>query len=207
MTRAKINTAESAPVGDQEAALSAAVARRISALRKGHGLSFDALAQKAGVSKGTLVQIEQGGANPSISTLCRLATALGVSVADLVAPTEVPERSVTVVGPSEVRNLWSGPSGGSALLLAGTPGPDMLEIWTWVLMPGERFDASVHGRGTRELIHVTEGSLALEVDGQISVAAAGSTAIALTDRAHAYRNPGSAPVRFTMVVHEPPVSN
>lgn len=207
MNKAKARTTEFAPAGDHEAVLSAVVARRISALRKGHGLSFDALAQKAMVSKGTLVQIEQGGANPSISTLCRLAGALGVSVADLVAPAEVPERSVTVVGPAEARTLWNGPSGGSALLLAGTPGSDMLEIWTWVLMPGERFEASVHHRGTRELIHVMEGSLALEVDGQSSVVATGSTAIALTDRPHVYRNRTDAPVRFTMVVHEPAASN
>lgn len=189
-----------------EEALSAAVAQRISALRKSHGLSFDSLGQRAGVSKGTLVQIEQGGANPSISTLCRLAGALGVSVADLVSPMEMPETAVMVFGPGETRSLWSGPSGGSALLLAGTPGPDMLEIWKWVLKPGERFEASVHSAGTRELIHVTEGSLALEVDGQSSVVAAGSTAIALTDRPHAYNNPGSVPVHFTMVVHEPPAS-
>lgn len=188
----------------QEAALSAAVAQRIGALRKRHGLSFDALAQRAGVSKGTLVQIEQGGANPSISTLCRLAGALGVSVADLVATIEVPERAITVLGPGDTRSLWSGPSGGSALLLAGSSGSDMLEIWKWVLMPGEGFEASVHGHGTRELIHVTEGALALDVDGQSSVIAAGSTAIALTDRPHAYRNPGNTPVHFTMVVHEPP---
>jgi quercetin dioxygenase-like cupin family protein len=83
----------------------------------------------------------------------------------------------------------------------------MLEIWTWVLMPGEHFEASVHGPGTRELIHVTEGSLALEVDGQSSIVAAGATAIALTDRPHAYRNPANVPVRFTMVVHEPPASS
>ena len=189
-----------------EEALSAAVAQRISALRKSHGLSFDSLGQRAGVSKGTLVQIEQGGANPSISTLCRLAGALGVSVADLVSPVEVPERAVTVLGPGDTRSLWSGQSGGSALLLAGTPGPDMLEIWKWVLMPGERFEANVHATGTRELIHVTDGSLALDVDGQSSVVTAGSTAIALTDRPHAYRNPGSVPVHFTMVVHEPPAS-
>jgi transcriptional regulator with XRE-family HTH domain len=167
-------------------------------------LSFDALAQRAGVSKGTLVQLEQGGANPSISTLCRLAGALGVSVADLVTPTGEPERPVTVVGPGDNRRLWSGPSGGSALLLAGTPGPDMLEVWKWVLMPGEHVEAGAHGRGTRELIHVTGGNLALEVDGQITVVTAGSTAIAQTDRPHVYRNPGTAPVHFTMVVHEPP---
>ena len=83
----------------------------------------------------------------------------------------------------------------------------MLEIWKWVLMPGERLEASAHARGTRELIHVNEGSLALDVDGETSIIAAGSTAIALTDRPHAYRNPGTAPVHFTMVVHEPPVSS
>lgn len=206
MTKPKAKSHNPDAAASQEEALSAAVAHRIGGLRKSLRLSFDNLAQRAGVSKGTLVQIEQGGANPSISTLCRLAGALGVSVADLVSPVEVPERSVMVLGPGDTRSLWSGPSGGSALLLAGTPGPDMLEIWKWVLMPGERFEASVHGAGTRELIHVSEGSLALEVDGQSSVVAAGSTAIALTDRPHAYRNPGNVPVHFTMVVHEPPAS-
>jgi quercetin dioxygenase-like cupin family protein len=83
----------------------------------------------------------------------------------------------------------------------------MLEIWKWVLMPGECFEASVHRRGTRELIHVTEGNLALEVEGHGSVVGPGCTAIALTDRPHAYRNPCDAPVRFTMVVHEPPASS
>lgn len=194
------------PLADREAALSAAVAQRIGTLRRSHGLSFDGLAQRAGVSKGTLVQIEQGRANPSISTLCRLAAALDVSVADLVTPMELPKTAVTVVGPGGARLLWKGPSGGSALLLAGTPGPDMLEIWRWVLMPGERFDAGIHGRGTREFIHVTEGSLALEVEGQGSVVGPGCTAIAITDRPHAYSNPGHAPVHFTMVVHEPPAS-
>lgn len=188
----------------QEAAVAAAVALRISALRRNHGLSFDGLAQRAGVAKGTLVQIEQGRANPSISTLCRLAAALDVSVADLVTPVDVPERAVTVIAPAEARCLWSGAHGGSAVLLAGTAGPDMLEIWKWVLMPGESFEAPAHGAGTREIIHVTDGSLAVEADGQDATIEAGSTAIALTDRPHAYRNPGPAPVQFTMIVHEPP---
>lgn len=204
MTINMINPLEASPDAEPEAVLSATVARRIATLRRNHGLSFDGLAQRAGVSKGTLVQLERGGANPSILTLCRLAGALGVSVADLVAPAEAEETPVTVVGPGNSRSLWSGPSGGSARLLAGTPGPDMLEIWSWVLMPGECFEAATHSRGTRELIHVSTGNLALDVDGQCSIVAAGSTAIALTDRPHAYRNPGTAPVHFTMVVHEPP---
>src|SRR5687767_6393550 len=60
-----------------EDAMAAAVAQRITALRKAQDFTFDALARRAGVAKGTLVQIEQERANPSISTLCRLAIALG----------------------------------------------------------------------------------------------------------------------------------
>lgn len=206
MTILKAAPVHSAAPPSQEAALSAAVAQRIGALRKKLGLSFDGLAQYAGVSKGTLVQIEQGGANPSISTLCRLAGALGVSVADLVSPVEEQKKAIVVIGLHDKRCLWSGPSGGSALLLAGTPGSDMLEIWAWVMMPGERVDASIHAVGTRELIHVTEGSLVVVIDGQDNVVTAGSTAIALTDRPHAYYNSGKVPVHFTMVVHEPPAN-
>jgi transcriptional regulator with XRE-family HTH domain len=188
---------------EQEAALAVTVAARLFDLRKALGLSFDALAQKAGVAKGTLVQIEQQRGNPSISTLCRLAAALEVSVADLVAPTEATTRAVTLLGRDDARQLWTGQFGGTATLLAGTQGPDMLEIWDWVLMPGESFEAAVHGAGTRELIHVTEGTLSLTVEGATHLVAAGASAIALTDRPHAYANPGSGPLRFTMTVHEP----
>ena len=33
--------------------------------------------------------------------------------------------------------LWRGPRGGTASLLAGSSGPDMLELWAWELRPGE----------------------------------------------------------------------
>lgn len=186
-----------------ESIVTAAVANRISALRKAQDLTFDALARRAGVSKGTLVQIEQERANPSIATLCRLAAALGVSVADLVALAGVAQSSVQIVRPCDARTLWTGPHGGSAMLLAGTKGPDMLEMWQWELKPGERFEANSHGRGTRELIHVTGGKLLLEVEGQGTILAAGATAVAKTDRPHGYANLGKSPVHFVMTVHEP----
>ena len=77
-----------------EAALADIVAQRIGSLRRALGLSFDGLAQRAGVAKGTLVQIEGRRANPSISTLCRLAAALGVSVADLCRKHGVSDASI-----------------------------------------------------------------------------------------------------------------
>ena len=176
------------------------VSARIRDRRRDQRLSLDRLAALAGVSKGMLVQIEQGQANPSIATLCKVAAALGASVADLV---QVAGRHPAEVMPAaSPRLLWRGPKGGSATLLVGSAGPDMLELWSWELRPGERYDAPAHPEGTQELLHVVRGRLALAF-GEVSyVIETGGSAVAQTDRPHAYACDGKRAAQFTMVVAE-----
>ncbi|WNJ87920.1 helix-turn-helix domain-containing protein [Bosea sp. 685] len=154
---------------DPTRAVHAAIAGRIALLRKARRLSFDQLAARCGVSKGMLVQIEQGKANPSIGTLCRLASGLGVSVAELVEVAEAGQRPIRIIAPGEGPILWQGPFGGTARLLIGSDGPEMFEQWMWELHPGERFEAQVHPAGTQELVSVLEGSLVLELGGSSHV--------------------------------------
>ena len=183
-------------------AVNIAIAGRISERRKAAALSLDRLAELSGVSKGMLVQIEQGRANPSIATLCKVASGLRVSVAELVAVAEGGLSPVRLVTCNEIVPLWKGPKGGSAALLVGSDGPDMLELWSWELRPGERYEAQPHPTGTEELISVSEGTLALEIDGDIYQVTTGSAAFARTVRPHAYACSGCQAVRFTMVVYE-----
>jgi quercetin dioxygenase-like cupin family protein len=146
------------------------------------------------------VQIEQGQANPSIATLCKVAAALGASVADLVQVAG--QHPAEVMPAASPRLLWRGPKGGSATLLVGSAGPDMLELWTWELRPGERYEAPAHPQGTQELLHVVRGRLALAF-GEVSyVIETGGSAVAHTDRPHAYACDGKRPAHFTMVVAE-----
>ena len=70
--------------GADAAMINEAVAARIKRYRAEKKISLDELSRRAGVSKGMLVDIEACRANPSIALLCRLASALGVSVADFV---------------------------------------------------------------------------------------------------------------------------
>ncbi|HJZ72881.1 MAG TPA: XRE family transcriptional regulator [Vicinamibacterales bacterium] len=189
----------------EEPPLMSVVSSRIRARREERRLSLDRLAELSQVSKGLLVHIESGRANPSIATLCKVAAALGASVADLVQVSGAQAAEVLPAGAP--RLLWRGPKGGSATLLVGATGPDMLELWSWTLQPGERYDAPAHPEGTQELIHVEQGSLALAFGDVRYVIAAGGSAIAHTDRPHAYAAEGRRPVRFTMVVaewHSPP---
>src|SRR3954447_23290628 len=184
----------------REAQLIDVVSTRIRQRRSDRRLSLDKLASLAGVSKGLLVQIESGRANPSIATLCKVAAALGASVADLVQVSA--QQAADVLPAGAPRLLWRGPKGGSATLLVGSAGPDMLELWSWELRAGERYEAQAHPQGTEELIHVLRGRLALAF-GEVSyVIESGGSAVAHTDRPHAYACDGNRSVQFTMVVAE-----
>jgi transcriptional regulator with XRE-family HTH domain len=183
----------------EEAAVAAAVARRVRALRQSRNWSLDELAGRSGVSRGMVVQIEGAKTNPSIGTLCRLAEAFGVSVAGLIESTVEP--AVRVIGADEPPVLWRGPSGGAARLLCG--GREV-ELWDWRMAPGERHTSIEHSPGTRELIHVQTGALAVTVEGVEHPVASGETIDFAADRPHGYRNDATVTAVLTMVVVMPP---
>ncbi|WP_442797157.1 helix-turn-helix domain-containing protein [Pantoea vagans] len=186
--------------GADVATVSQAVSDRIKSWRKSQKLSLDELSRRAGVSKGMLVEIEKGAANPSIAILCKVAAALGVSVADIVSISHAPD--AWLIENSEMPVLWQGEQGGSAQLLAGTRGPDMIELWRWQMFAGELFSSTGHSSGTLELLHVEQGTLALTVGEQTLVVQQGCAAVARTDMPHAYASADDQPVIFTMTVAE-----
>lgn len=55
------------------------IARNLSAARVGMALSQDQLAELAGISRATIVQLEGGEGDPRLSTLVAIAGALGIS--------------------------------------------------------------------------------------------------------------------------------
>lgn len=125
---------------------------------------------------------------------------MNISVADFVNVAVKP--AVHLINAGDIPVLWKGEKGGSARLLAGTSGPDMVELWQWVLYPGETFASPGHPEGTCELLHVSEGTLTLVVSDAKYVINQGSSAVAITDAPHAYINNGKKVAVFTMTVDE-----
>ncbi|MFS2222614.1 XRE family transcriptional regulator [Pantoea sp. B65] len=180
--------------------VSEAVSRSIKQQRKQQKLSLDELSRRAGVSKGMLVEVEKGAANPSIAILCKIAAALGLSVADIVNVTSAP--AAHLIESQHIPTLWTGEKGGSARLLAGTSGPDMIELWRWQMFPGELFTSAGHPQGTFELFHVEQGVLKVKIGDSELTVPEGCSAVAKTDVAHQYASDSSDDVVFTMTVAE-----
>jgi transcriptional regulator with XRE-family HTH domain len=81
-------------MGDPQADGAKAAGRNVHRLRVSAGLSLADLAAAGRISKTTLHGIEQGEGNPTLSTLWALATALGVSLGELLEPPAAPPVAV-----------------------------------------------------------------------------------------------------------------
>jgi transcriptional regulator with XRE-family HTH domain len=185
------------------AAVTAAVAGNLRALRTGRGWSLDTLAARSGVSRGILVAVEQARGNPSIATLCRISDALGVALSSLVEVDRA--RIIKVVLPDQAVPLWHGAPGSTGTLLVGSDPPQHLELWDWRMRAGDGYDGVAHPAGTRELVWVLDGELTLRVGAETAVVPTGAAAVFVADRPHRYANEVSEDLRFAMAVTQPPL--
>lgn len=123
--------------------------------RQSREMSQGALAVASGVSRRMIAAIEGGDANASITTLDRLAEALGVRFADLVRPERSDRATVDALA-------WQGESPQSkAVLLASVPAEHEAELWTWSLAPGDSYTGTA-ATGWHEIVYVLEGKLTIE---------------------------------------------
>jgi transcriptional regulator with XRE-family HTH domain len=183
--------------------LTQSLARNVKRWRTERGFTLEALAARAGVSRGMLIQIEQARTNPSIGTVVKIGDALGVSITTLLDYEQGPR--VRVVPAEQAVRLWHTDAGSYSRLLAGTEAPGPLEMWDWRLMPGDRSLADPHPAGTVELVHVTAGELTLTVDGVEYRVPTGASAGFEANAPHTYANEGDVPMEMVMAVSVPPV--
>src|SRR4029079_17268657 len=127
----------------------------------------------------------------------------GVGLPALVEPPE--SKSVKVTRSGEGAELWSGAAGGRGVVVACTKPPDVFELWDWSLGPGDRHASEAHAAGTKELVHVLEGSITVEVDDQAIAREPGDALAFPGDVDPAYANPHAEPARFSLAVFEPGV--
>jgi quercetin dioxygenase-like cupin family protein len=94
-------------------------------------------------------------------------------------------------------DLWQGRDRRSrARLLQSCPTRDHVELWSWSLAPGERYDAEPDSAGMHEMILVTGGQLDLEVTLSTHRLTTGQSITFASDQSYAYVNAGAAMLRF-----------
>ena len=109
-----------------------------------------------------LTQIELGQANPSLTTVDRIATALGTDFPGL-ALTATPTGDI-VASIIQTAQIWEGPDGSEAVLLGATSTNPRSEIWRWTLAGGNSYKSAPDADGTEAIVHVLSGLLTIQDD-------------------------------------------
>lgn len=167
------------------------VAENVRRLRQARDLSQAGLAAASGLSRRMIVAIERDEANVSLSSLDRLAAALGVSLTETIRAPDAPDnRRIETVA-------WRGSDADSrGVLLGAAPGNRETELWLWSLGEGERYPSEAGSEGWHEMLLVLEGTLVVEAaDGRHEVPA-GDFLIFSSGAPYVFANGGGGSVRF-----------
>jgi transcriptional regulator with XRE-family HTH domain len=142
-------------------AMRANLGRRIARLREQRGLSVRALGEAASVTGGFVSQIENGHVMPSVASLVRIATALGVSVGDLF---DKPDATGQVRHPGGRTVYRYDEHGVRDEILSDDPTGEV-EVLHSRIEPGGGTGEGVYTHGTRvEVVYVLEGDLEIALD-------------------------------------------
>ena len=179
------------------------VAEMLRAVRKEQQLTLDDLAQRSGVSRSMLSQIERGESNPTLATLWNLTQALGVDFAGLLGKEGVVEGAS-----GEVERLAAGrtptiDSQGERCRLRILSPPALAGSIEWYELQLDSDGALVsdaHAPGCREHLTVLEGRIGVQSGLREEEAEPGDTLRYRADVAHRIAALGGAPAKALLVV-------
>jgi transcriptional regulator with XRE-family HTH domain len=173
------------------------VGSRIRTLRSDRGLSLRALSEIAEVSPNTISLIERSETSPSVSTLQRLATALGVQITSFFA--EPPEQSKVIYTKAD-RRIRSGSASVTLESLGYGLEAQMCDPFYVTLKEGASSGRQIMSHTGTELAYCLKGELEYEVGGDLYHLSPGDSLLFRADLPHRWRNPHDEPVVFLMIM-------
>jgi transcriptional regulator with XRE-family HTH domain len=176
------------------------VGERLRTLRTVRRLTLKQVAEAAGLSESFLSQVERGRTNVSVSSLQRIAAALGVDVSDVFAPDGAGQPRVL---PRSARSsvAW-GPSAAKALL---TPKPfHSLEVVVAEFEPGGSTGDEPYAHGdSEEVFFVVAGEVELRLGDDVHELGPGDAAHYRSSTRHGVRNRGDGPAEVLFMISPP----
>ncbi len=183
------------------------VGARLRALRVEQGLSVNELAMRAGVSAGTVSQVERNKANPSVRILERLRQALSVPLSALLEEDDAVSDPVAgdFVRKAAERPLFDVGKDGMQKELLSPHGEHDLKMMIILLPAGAGSDEVLVGIGEKAGL-VLEGTIVLNVGDRRAVLRAGDSFQFKSTVPHSVRNESSELARVLWIMNtQPPV--
>ena len=176
------------------------IGNTIQEIRKEKRLTLGVLAEKSGVSKAMLSQIESDKVNPTIATVWKIATGLGVDINDLTRVISVTRRNFTLTKKDEISILDCDEEGVHIKTLTPIDMVDDLEMYLISFKKGSRLESEPHFPGTEEFLTLLEGEITVTAGENVTIMHKDDFLSYHSDIEHYIENTGEKDALVHMVV-------
>jgi transcriptional regulator with XRE-family HTH domain len=188
------------PHGEVSGSIDGRLQQNLRRLRHQHGLTLDALARRAGVSRAMISKIERGAAVPTATVLGKLSAAFEVGLSQLVGDAR-PRHPVLL--PQTEQAIYRDPESGLERRSLSPLFPDRSVDFVLNTLPaGSRVVFPGHHQGVEEYLFVSRGQLIVVADGQCHSVGQGSTLFYPGHTVHEFRNDTDQAVEFFIVIDD-----
>jgi XRE family transcriptional regulator, regulator of sulfur utilization len=175
-----------------------AMGEHVRRLRLQAGMSVRKLAKESGFSPSFMSQVENGQVSPSISSMEKIATAVGVTLGDFFAAVTDGEGGL-IVRVADRQALSSGWSAAEIEALS-VPGPRArLEALLITLRPGGRSGKHPYAHDREEFAFVTRGEVMLTLGPEEHRLRRGDAATIRPGELRLWQNAAKAPVQILII--------
>lgn len=168
-------------------AVSVNIGERLRELREARNISMRALASRSGLSANALSMIERGRASPSVSTLYKLAEALGISITSFFS-SETDKKQVVFLQ-SDVRTRVSF-TRGIFEALGGEQFVGRVEPFLLTLENNANSGPRSMAHTGHEFVFCLRGQLEYQVERQVYELSAGDSLLFAAQLKHRWKNKG-----------------
>ena len=172
----------------------------IQEIRKDRKMTLGVLSEKSGVSKAMLSQIESDKVNPTIATVWKIATGLGVDINELTRVISVTKRNFTLTKKDDISILNCDQEGVHLRTLTPVTMIDDLEMYLITFEPESELKSLPHFHGTEEFLTLLEGELLVKAGESNTVMHKGDFLAYHSDIDHSITNTGASKAVLHMVV-------
>lgn len=173
---------------------------RIRDLRTSRGLTLEELAERSDVSRAMLSKVERAETNPTLVVAAKIASALEVSLTNLLGVEE--ERRTVVVVPRDQRRTFTDPETGFERQLLSPPFEGRtIEFVRHVIPRGASSgELPAYPRGFEKYLVVEQGTLEVAIDGETYRLGEGDALYFEADVPHRFSNAGRSTCSYYLVV-------
>jgi len=171
-------------------------------IRKDNQMTLKILSEKSGVSKAMLSQIESDKVNPTISTVWKIATGLGVDINELTRVVSVKNRNFTLTKSDEIiiADPLEGEEGIQVKDLTSMDMVEDIEIFLMTFEKGKKLFSVPHFTGTEEFLTLLDGTITVTAGKNVIQMNKGDFLSYHSDIEHSIENTGDKKAVVHMVV-------